>query len=133
MPNAQWVFSPLSCSLMSLLASRTHEWKSWAIAEGGRGPVAPENIEWVELSIESLLGKTVTIKTANLEHDRAVELYQNVIAQPVAVASGEKWNLAWESDSFLSQIDRAALPKVTDSAEWKLVRGSEIKPTLYLK
>ncbi|HVJ64921.1 MAG TPA: hypothetical protein VM901_06670 [Bdellovibrionota bacterium] len=129
MTKLTWTFGPLSCSLMSLLASRTHEWESWTIAEGGEGELDPANVSWVELCVEQG-GIARRVRSKDLRHDRAIEMLRAVTeASP---AADEGWSQAWRADKFLSEIDRAALPKLDAASRWRLVRGSQIIPSLDL-
>ncbi len=129
-----WVFSSLSCSLMSLLASRTHEWRSWTISEGGVGELSPENIQWVELCLD-IDGDLKSLRSKNLQQDFALEMYQNaqLASNSALKLSAGEWKLVWNSDKFLSEVDRNELPKLKTKQEWKFVRGSLIKPSIYVQ
>ena len=134
MEKSVWVFSPLSCSLMSLLASRTHEWQSWTITEGGEGVILPSNVTWVELAL-NVADKVTVVRTSNLHQARAIDLLKQarIESEYLGPPLGESCSLIWESDKFLSELSTADFPNAPKNASWMLCRGSKIKPKLYVQ
>lgn len=132
--SSHWGFSPLSCSLMSLLASRTHEWQAWTLSEGGTGDLNESGVVWVELSLRAH-GKASVIRCSDLAAGQALSVFEAVqkLAPNDTTPEQNGWNLIWTSDKFLSQVETSALPALKSGKEWMLSRGSAIKPSLYSK
>jgi hypothetical protein len=125
-----WAFTPLSCSLMSFLASCSHEWEEWTISEGGRGPLEPSAVSWVELSLK-VGGMLRTLRSESLKTERAIEMIDELLSPNfVSKVQPELWKTVWMSDKFLSELLLGDLPAVDPNKYWKLSRGFKTKPTL---
>lgn len=131
MASKHWLFSPLSASLMSLLASRTHEWESWSIAEGGEGELSPTSVIWVEVELV-VKGQRRVLRVLDLATATALEIFGALVEGAAAPGTVEAWQLAWQSDKFLSEFAVPPLAAGGLGAKWKLTRGSHLKPALWL-
>lgn len=129
-----WQFSLLSSSLMSLLASRTHEWKAWTISEGGKDLVTPHNVLWVELSLEINDGIR-RLRCHNMRDSHALKILEELKTQPKLTSFdlGAQWSLLWKSDGFLSEIESNHFSSLeVKDKQWQLVRGSNVIPSLWV-
>lgn len=121
---------------MSLLASRTHQWEAWALAEVGRGPIEPGNVYRVDFSLQQA-GIFKQLKATELGAT-AIDLWEAIQdASPGDHAQllppEPQWQTVKLTDGFLSEIDTSKFPKTSAGDEWILLRGSVRLPTLFVK